>query len=476
MSRVKLAMALAVLTTVLAACSGGGSGDGNASTPITTNNDTGNIVSHDNLSPPTLNVPVPSTPRAWFDGSAIFVPGSTKAYMPSTTSLTGAKLMAVFALSDETTTKVYASLGDYATGSWGTPIQLGGSTGVVQCVISSTYVNQPPTATVVTANPTTGDAIAAWTTQATNERYYRVWTSTYSATGRNWATAIQVGTATDSGLRVTNTPAGAMAIAWTTSSTTNVDTAALKLLLVKANGSKMSDTLELGTSWYPAALKLGMDDAERLTVVWAGQDKQILMAQRGTSSWAAPVMLGTGSVGHDAQIDLAVDTQTGGAAVAWAGVDPTIHTVVFDADGNQTASALIYGYPQSNDSPALASRGAGRYLLVFGSSSLRRVYNLPFSAAYDPASGWSAALQIDSNGPSGTGNCNVKVDAAGNAVAVINAYNQGVFMLNAGASTWEGNPHIAFAASVPAFSMDTASGQAAILREDGNQLVSNFYR
>lgn len=420
----------------------------------------------------------PSTPAptySWSAGSPVYATGAISTYAPSMTSLSNGKLMAVYAQREASGNSVYAALGDYATGTWGTPVALTGSVGSVQGISNSSGWNQPTPSTVITANAITGNALAAWTTQVTGETTYRVWVSAYSAAAKTWGSATQVGVALQSGLKASSSVAGGMAIAWTQTSTVVSGKASLGTYLSSSAGAITTDVLELGIT-SASGLKIGLSNADMLVVAWSGANQQVMLARRGTSSWTTPVVAGAGTPAEDANIDLAVATDGSGAAV-WRGIDPSIHTAVFDATGAINSTATLRVGSIDNARPAVAALGLGKFITVFASSSIATGssgWYTPYSAAYDSSTGWATPITINADGQAGYSRINVS--ANGSVMAVIHGLSQGAYLLAAGSSSWTGVNVVAYNGNIPASSMEASTGRTAMLWANGTQLIGNFYR
>lgn len=438
------------LTTAYAGLIGGTAAGGGSSTPST-----------------------PSPTYSWSAGSPVYATGAISTYAPSMTSLSNGKLMAVYSQREASGNGVYAALGDYATGTWGTPVALTGSVGSVQGISNSSGWNQPTPSTVVTANAITGNALAAWTTQVTGETTYRVWVSAYSAAAKTWGSATQVGVALQSGLKASSSAAGGMAIAWTQTSTVGSGKASLGTYLSSSAGAITTDVLELGIT-SASGLKIGLSNADMLVVAWSGANQQVMLARRGTSSWTTPVVAGAGTPAEDANIDLAVATDGSGAAV-WRGIDPSIHTAVFDATGAINSTASLHVGSVDNARPAIAALGAGRFITVFAASSLSGPSVLYYdlcTSIYDSSTGWSNPINLNNN--SDVGDTHVGVSTNGVIMAVAHGYNEHANLLSIAGSLVSSYMH--YSGNVPAFAMEASTGRAVILWADSTQLIGEFYR
>jgi hypothetical protein len=392
-------------------------------------------------------------------------------------NLAAGKVIAVFAQSETGGNKLYAATANLATGAWSAPVLITGYAGTVQGVngISSWALN--PSATVVSANPTTGVATAAWTSQVTGEATLRVWMSTYSNTGGSWSTPVQIGTASVSGLKMTNSSAGGTLIGWLSASTVNTGTQALNLYLIPPTGSAVSDLVELGASPY-AAVKVGLSDANTIVATWAGASQTVKLARKSAGVWAATANLGTGAPASESDLDVVVNAD-GSDAVAWSGVDPSVHTVVHDATGAQTASQLIAQGSMGNTRPSLGSLGSGKYMVVFAASSLSSTgfsYHEPYSSTYSPGAGWSAPIALYPTGVSGAGNQQLRIDAAGDALAINLGYNINGYSFVSGASAWTPRTNIVYGGAIPAFVQEKSTGRGVILWCSGSQLLSAFFK
>ena len=418
----------------------------------------------------------PNTPAySWSAGSPVYATGANSTFTPSMASLSNGKLMAVYAQSESNGNKVYAAVGNYGTGTWVAPVALTGSVGSVQGVSNSSGWNQPTPSTVVAANAITGNALAAWTTLVTAETTYRVWVSAYNATANTWGSATQVGVALQPGLKATSSAAGGMAIAWIQTSTVVSGKASLGRYLSSSSGAITTDVLELGIT-SASGLKMGLSNADMLVVAWSGANQQVMLARRGTSSWTTPAVAGAGTPSEDANIDLAVATDGSGATV-WRGIDPSIHTAVFDITGAINSTASLRVGSVDNARPAVAALGSGKFITVFASTSIATGssgWYTPYSATYDPSTGWATPIMINADGQAGY--FRVNVSANGNVMAVSHGLSQGAYLLAAGSSSWTGVNVVAYNGNVPAFAMEASTGRAAILWADSTQLIGDFYR
>ena len=425
--------------------------------------------------PATLAVAVgsPTATYKWSAGSPVYAAGAMSAFMPAIASLSNGKLIAVYAQSESNGNKVYATVGSYETGTWNTPVALTGSVGSVQGVSNSSGWNQPTPATVVAANAITGNALVAWTTQVAPESSYRVWVSSFNASNNTWGNAAQIGVAIQAGLKATSSEAGGMAIAWLKSSTAVTGNAALGIYMSSSSGVITSDELELGVKGAVYGLKIGLSNTDMLAVVWSGINQQVMLARSGTTSWSVPVVAGEGNPSEDANIDLAVAPDGSGAAV-WSGLDPSIHTAVFDVDGTITANTLRTTGSVGNLRPAVAVLGSGKFIIVFATSSSGGTSSLYYDLAtsvYDPLTGWTNP--VDSN-YSDVGYSQIRVSGNGVVMALTHGYNQHAYVLSSGGAVTSSYMH--YNGSVPAFAMEAATGRAAFLWSNGQELVGDFYR
>jgi hypothetical protein len=456
----------AALCCVLAACGGGGSGNaGNATdtnaTPLST-----------------------STPQAtafaamrWAVGPSLYASGAITTYMPSMASIAAGKVMAVYAQSETGGNKLYATFGDLAAGVWTAPTLVSGYAGTVQGVNAIGGWALNPSATVVSANPVTGIATVAWTSQVAGEATYRVWLSSYTHSSSTWSTPAQIGTASVTGLKITGSAAGGTLVGWLSASTVNPGTQVLNLHTLPATGPAVTDRLELGASPY-AAIKLGLSDANTVVTVWAGASQTVMLARKAGATWAAQVSLGSGAPASESDLDLVVNAD-GSDAVAWGGVDPSIHTVLHDTTGVPIASQLIVQGSVGNVRPALASMGAGKYKVVFAASSLSGVgvgYFEPYSASYTQGAGWSTPLALYPTGVSGAGTLQLRVDAAGDALAVNLGLNINGYSFASGVSAWAVTANIVYGGAIPAFVQEKTTGRGVILWCNGSQLQSAFFK
>jgi hypothetical protein len=392
-------------------------------------------------------------------------------------TITAGKVLAVYAQSETGGNKLYSAMGDLSTGTWKVPAQITGFAGTVQVVSDNSSWALNPSATVVSANPATGIATAAWTSQVTGEATLRVWMSTYSNAGSTWSTPVQIGTASVSGLKITNSSAGGTLIGWLSASTVNTGTQALNLYTVPATGSAVSDLVELGASPY-SAVKVGLSDANTIVVTWAGASQTVKLARKSAGVWAATANLGTGAPASESDLDVVVNAD-GSDAVAWSGVDPSVHTVVHDATGGQIASQLIAQGSMGNTRPSLGSLGSGKYMVVFAASSLSSTgfsYHEPYSSTYSPGAGWSTPIALYPNGASGAGNQQLRIDAAGDALAINLGYNINGYSFVSGASAWTPTTNIVYGGAIPAFVQEKSTGRGVILWCSGSQLLSAFFK
>jgi hypothetical protein len=387
--------------------------------------------------------------------------------------------MAVYAQSETGGNKLYAAFGDIAAGTWSAPTLVSGYAGVVQGVNAIGGWALNPSATVVSANPVTGIATVAWTSQVAGEVTYRVWFSSYTNSSGIWSTPVQIGTASVPGLKITGSAAGGTLVGWLSASTVNPGTQALNLYTLPATGAAVTDRLELGASPY-AAIKLGLSDTNTVVAIWAGASQTVMFARKSGAIWAAPVSLGSGAPASESDLDLVVNADGSDAdAVAWGGVDPSIHTVLHDPAGVPIASQLIVRGSVGNVRPALASMGAGKYKVVFAASSLSGVgvgYFEPYSSSYTPGAGWSTPLALYPTGVGGAGNLQLRVDTAGDALAVNLGYNINGYSFASGAGAWTVATNIVYGGAIPAFVQEKSSSRGVILWCNGSQLQSAFFK
>jgi hypothetical protein len=467
-------MATVAVSAALLACGGGGGGGGGGgsvtTTPATTTNN-GSSQSSGNAQATAFAA------MHWATGPSVYASGAIATYLPSMATITTGKVLAVYAQSETGGNKLYSAMGDLAAGTWTAPTPITGFAGTVQGVsdISGWALN--PSATVVSANPATGIATAAWTSQVTGEATLRVWMSAYSNAGGVWSTPAQIGTASVSGLKMTSSSAGGTLIGWLSASTVNSGTQALNLYTIPATGSAVSDLVELGASPY-SAVKVGLSDANTVVAVWAGTAQTVKMARKSAGVWAATANLGTGAPASESDLDVVVNTD-GSDAVAWSGIDPSVHTVVHDAAGVQTASQLIAQGSMGNTRPSLGSLGSGKYMVVFAASSLSSTgfsYHEPYSATYSPGVGWSAPIALYPTGVSGAGNQQLRIDTAGDALAINLGYNINGYSFVSGASAWSPTTNIVYGGAIPAFVQEKSTGRGVILWCSGSQLLSVFFK
>jgi len=465
-SRASNSVVAAALCCVLAACGGGGGGSA------------GNTADN-NPSPQGTSTPQATAFAAmrWAVGPSLYAGGAITTYMPSMAIIAAGKVMAVYAQSEAGGNKLYATFGDLAAGTWTAPTLVSGYAGVVQGVNAIGGWALNPSATVVSANPVTGIATVAWTSQVAGEVTYRVWFSSYTNSSGIWSTPVQIGTASVPGLKITGSAAGGTLVGWLSASTVNPGTQALNLYTLPATGAAVTDRLELGASPY-AAIKLGLSDTNTVVAIWAGASQTVMLARKSGATWAAPASLGSGAPASESDLDLVVNAD-GSDAVAWGGVDPSIHTVLHDPAGVQIASQLIVQGSVGNVRPALASMGAGKYKVVFAASSLSGVgvgYFEPYSSSYTPVAGWSTPLALYPTGVSGAGNMQLRVDTAGDALAVNLGLNINGYSFASGAGAWTVATNIVYGGAIPAFAQEKSSGRGVILWCNGSQLQSAFFK
>jgi hypothetical protein len=305
----------------------------------------------------------------------------------------------------------------------------------------------------------------------------RVWMSTFSNTGGTWSTPVQIGTASVSGLKITNSSAGGTLIGWLSASTVNTGTQALNLYTIPVSGAAVSDLVELGASPY-SAVKVGLSDASTIVATWAGASQTVKLARKSAGVWAATANLGTGAPASESDLDVVVNAD-GSDAVAWSGVDPSVHAVVHDATGAQIASQLIVQGSMGNTRPSLGSMGSGKYMVVFAASSLSSTgfsYHEPYSSTYSPGAGWSTPIALYPNGASGAGNQQLRIDAAGDALAINLGYNINGYSFVSGASAWTPTTNIVYGGAIPAFVQEKSTGRGVILWCSGSQLQSAFFK
>ena len=463
-TRLLRAIATTALGCALVACGGGG-GSGTAGTSGTGATQSGSSAQATAVAA-----------MHWAVGPALSAVGGITTYMPSMANLTAGKAIAVFAQSETGGNQLYFATANLATGAWSAPALISGYAGVVQGVSPGAWALSP-SATVVSANPTTGVATAAWTSQVTGESTLRVWMSTYANSTGTWSTPVQIGTASVSGLKITSAPVGGTLIGWISASTVNAGTQALNLYTIPTSGSAVTDLVELGSSPY-AAIKVGLSDANTTVAIWAGATQTVKMARKSAGVWAATTNLGMGAPASESDLDVVVNAD-GSDAVAWSGIDPSIHTVVHDASGVAIASQLIAQGSMGNTRPALGSLGSGKYMVVFAASSLSNTgfsYHAPYSATYSPGAGWATPMALYPGGASGAGNQQLRIDAAGDALAINMGYNINGYALVSGASAWAPTTNIVYGGAIPAFVQEKSTGRGVILWCSGSQLLSAFFK
>lgn len=456
----------AVMCCVLSACGGGGGGSSGA-TAGTNGGQQGTGSTQTSA----------FAAMRWATGPSLYANGAITTYMPSMANIAAGKVMAVYAQSETGGNKLYATFGDLAAGTWTQPTLISGYAGTVQAVNDNGGWALNPSATVVSANPTTGIATVAWTSQVAGEATYRVWLSTYSNSTNVWSSPTQIGTASVSGLKITNSAAGGTLIGWLSASIVNAGTQALNLYTLPASGVAVSDRVELASSPY-AAVKLGLSDANAVVAIWAGASQSVMLARKTGSTWAATVSLGTGAPASESDLDIVVNAD-GSDAVAWGGVDPSIHTVLHDSAGAQVASQLVVQGSVGNVRPALVSLGSGKYTMVFAASSMNGVgvgYYEPYSASYTSGVGWSSPTALYPTGVSGAGNLQLRVDGAGDALAVNLGYNINGYSLASGVIAWTVAANIVYGGAIPAFVQEKTSGRGVVLWCNGSQLQSAFFK
>ena len=417
------------------------------------------------------------TAMRWAVGPSLYASGAITTYMPSMASIAAGKVMAVYAQLETGGNKLYATFGDLAAGTWTAPTLVSGYAGVVQGVNAIGGWALNPSATVVSANPSTGIATVAWTSQVAGDTTYRVWLSSYTNSSSTWSTPLQIGTASVPGLKITGSAAGGTLVGWLSASTVNPGTQALNLYTLPATGAAVTDRLELGASPY-AAIKLGLSDANTVAAVWAGASQTVMLARKTGATWAAPVSLGSGAPASESDLDLVVNAD-GSDAVAWGGVDPSIHTVLHDTAGVPIASQLIVQGSVGNVRPAMAYMGVGKYKVVFAASSLSGVglgYFEPYSSSYTPGAGWSTPLALYPTGVSGAGNLQLRVDNVGDALAVNLGLNINGYSFASGVSAWAVTANIVYGGAIPAFVQEKSTGRGVILWCNGSQLQSAFFK
>jgi hypothetical protein len=465
-NRANMTAVAVALCCMLAACGGGGGGSA------------GNTVDN-NPSPQGTSTPQATAFVAmrWAVGPALYASGAITTYMPSIASIAAGKVMAVYAQSETGGNKLYATFGDLAAGTWTAPTLVSGYAGVVQGVNAIGGWALNPSATVVSADPVTGIATVAWTSKVAGESTYRVWISNYTHSSSTWSTPVQIGIASVPGLKITNSAVGGTLVGWLSASTASPGTQALNLYTLPTTDGPLTDRLELGASPY-AAIKLGLSDINTVVAIWAGASQTVMFARKTGATWAAPVSMGSGAPASESDLDLVVNAD-GSDAVAWGGVDPSIHTVLHDPAGVQIASQLIVQGSVGNVRPALASMGEGKYKVVFAASSLSGVgvgYFEPYSSSYTPGAGWSTPLALYPTGVGGAGNLQLRVDTAGDALAVNLGYNINGYSFPSGVSAWTVAANIVYGGAIPAFVQEKSSGRGVILWCNGSQLQSAFFK
>jgi hypothetical protein len=407
---------------------------------------------------------------AWTNGSAIYSAGSTQTFTPSVSSLSNGKAMAVFAQQEANGLNVYSTLGDYKSASWQTPVAFIGSVGTIAGVSNSSGWNQPTTSTVVVGDTLTGNALAAWTTQVSPETTYRVWVSAYNSTNGIWTTASQVGTALQSGLKTASSSGGSMAIAWVKPSTFNAGKSALGVY-ISAAGTSTMDSLELGVTGA-SGWKIGLSGATKLVAAWSGANQQVLISTRGTSSWVSPVVAGAGAPAEDANLSLAVAVD-GSVAALWRGLDPSIHTAVYDASGASKSSAALNVGSIDNIRPSVAALPGGKFVAIFAESSVGSGSTLYYDLAscnFDPATGWSMPLVLNTAGD--VGSTLLAANSNGSLVAIVHGYNEHAYQLSSSGGLLSSYMH--YNGNAPSFTMESSTGRAVMLWTDSTQLAGDF--
>lgn len=281
MCGIRTTVGAAVLCCVLSACGGGGGGSSVATEGT-------------NGSQPGIGDTQATAFAAmhWAAGPSLYASGAITTHMPSMANIAAGKVLVVYAQSETGGNKLYSTFGDLAAGTWSAPTLVSGYAGNVQGVSDIGGWALNPSATVVSANPSTGIATVAWTSLVTGEATYRVWLSTYSNSASAWSTPTQIGTASVSGLKITSSAVGGTLIGWLSVSTVNAGAQALNLYTLPASGVAVSDRLELASSPY-AAVKLGLSDANTVVAIWAGASQSVMLARKTGSTWAALASLGT---------------------------------------------------------------------------------------------------------------------------------------------------------------------------------------
>jgi hypothetical protein len=85
-------------------------------------------------------------------------------------------------------------------------------------------------------------------------------------------------------------------------------------------------------------------------------------------------------------------------------------------------------------------------------------------------------LALYPTGVGGAGNLQLRVDSAGDALAVNLGYNINGYSFSSGASAWAVTANIVYGSSIPAFAQEKSSGRGVILWCNGSQLQSAFFK
>ena len=346
---------------------------------------------------PVVVSPIPTKPITnvttsgykWQISKPIYITGTIETLAPSVANLPNEKLMLVFGQNDTSKNKIYASLGDYKSGVWETPVEL------------YNWVENNRShilfSTVIASNQLNGNSLAAWSTEEYIDSYksnFRAWVSSYNSTTKVWATPVQIGDTLNTDLRTNNVGSdtklvatssvnGGMAIGWLQSSLKTANQLSLGIYQITKDGKVVTNSLELGTTGT-TEFKIGLTNSDAIVATWSGINNQVLLAKSDTTSWSVPIVAGEGKSG----IDLVVGTD-GSGLVVWNGIDPSIHTAIFDNTLAIKSSDLLRQDSTSNKNPSAISINNNGYMVAFDSGS-----NKQYSSIFNSTSSWSTPILI----------------------------------------------------------------------------------
>ncbi len=451
---------------------------------------------------PVVVSPIPTKPITnvttsgykWQLSNPIYINGAIETLAPSVTNLPNEKIMLVFGQNEtsKNKNKIYASLGDYKSGVWETPVELYNWV--------DNYSSLTLFSTAIASNQLNGNSLAAWSTGeyiSSNKRKFRAWVSSYNSTTKVWATPVQIGDTLNTDLSINNVESdtklvatssanGGMAIGWLQSSLKTANQLSLGIYQITKDGKVVTNSLELGTIGT-TEFKIGLTNSDAIVATWSGINNQVLLAKSDTTSWSVPIVAGEGKSG----IDLVVGTD-GSGLVVWNGIDPSIHTAIFDNTLAIKSSDLLRQDSISNKNPSAISVNNNEYMVAFDSGS----YN-QYSSIFNSTSGWSTPLLIPDAPQTSSQEMELYLLNSGDIMAIkIMSYsgNCGQYFANfsnestnwtnlyisdgsfLGSLSTHNNLPICNSRTGFSNSINKSSGRAVTVWSSGSQISSSFYR